>query len=171
MNPNNPQGTNNGGNGYNYNGAAYGAGPQPQNPQQGPPMGGSNIPPQGYYGAPAPQAPAGAKSSVAAGLLGIFLGWVGVHDFYLGYKTTAIIHLCLGGGGFILTIVSAILPFAFAGAGNYGSAIGAVVIMPVLAGIGYLLIAGSGIWGLISGIMCLSKNGKYARDANGVPLI
>ncbi len=35
------------------------------------------------------------KSKVAAGLLGIFLGCFGVHNFYLGYTTKAIIQLLL----------------------------------------------------------------------------
>lgn len=35
------------------------------------------------------------KSKLAAGLLGIFLGGLGVHNFYLGYKTKAIIQLVL----------------------------------------------------------------------------
>ena len=40
--------------------------------------------------------PAGAplKSKMAAGLLGIFLGCFGVHNFYLGYTTKAVIQLC-----------------------------------------------------------------------------
>ena len=34
-----------------------------------------------------------AKSKMAAGLLGIFLGSLGIHNFYLGYTTKAIIQL------------------------------------------------------------------------------
>lgn len=34
-----------------------------------------------------------AKSKMAAGLLGIFLGSFGVHNFYLGYTTKAVIQL------------------------------------------------------------------------------
>lgn len=51
------------------------------------------------YGAPYGAMP-GAKSRTAAGLLGIFLGGFGVHNFYLGYTTKAIIQLvvCLVGG-------------------------------------------------------------------------
>lgn len=36
-----------------------------------------------------------AKSKVAAGLLGIFLGSFGIHNFYLGYKTKALTQLLL----------------------------------------------------------------------------
>ena len=36
---------------------------------------------------------AGAKSKLVAGLLGIFLGTLGIHNFYLGYTTKAIIQL------------------------------------------------------------------------------
>ena len=36
-----------------------------------------------------------AKSKVAAGLLGIFLGAFGVHNFYLGYTSKAVTQLLL----------------------------------------------------------------------------
>ena len=36
------------------------------------------------------------KSKMAAGLLGIFLGWLGVHRFYLGYTGIAVAQLVLG---------------------------------------------------------------------------
>ena len=41
----------------------------------------------------------GGKSKIAAGLLGIFLGFVGVHNFYLGYTGKAI-------GQLLLTVLS-----------------------------------------------------------------
>jgi TM2 domain-containing membrane protein YozV len=42
----------------------------------------------------------GGKSKVAAGLLGIFLGGLGIHKFYLGYSKEGLIMLlvCLLGG-------------------------------------------------------------------------
>ena len=43
-----------------------------------------------------PQQPAAGgeqKSKMAAGLLGIFLGSLGIHNFYLGYTTKAIVQL------------------------------------------------------------------------------
>ena len=53
------------------------------------------APGQGYQ--PPVYQPAGAplKSKMAAGLLGIFLGCFGVHNFDLGYTTKAVIQLCL----------------------------------------------------------------------------
>jgi len=52
------------------------------------------------------------KSKLVAGLLGILLGAFGVHRFYLGYNTIAIIQLILGLLGIltcgITTIASAI---------------------------------------------------------------
>jgi TM2 domain-containing membrane protein YozV len=36
------------------------------------------------------------RSVLAAGLLGIFLGCYGIHNFYLGYKSKAIAQLILG---------------------------------------------------------------------------
>ena len=37
----------------------------------------------------------GAKSKMAAGLLGIFLGSLGVHNFYLGYTGKAVAQLLI----------------------------------------------------------------------------
>ena len=48
------------------------------------------------------------KSKKAAGLLAIFLGAYGVHNFYLGYKAKAIIQL-------IMTIVGTFLSYFLIG--------------------------------------------------------
>lgn len=39
--------------------------------------------------------PVGGKSKVAAGILGIFLGCFGVHNFYLGYTGKAVAQLLI----------------------------------------------------------------------------
>ena len=48
-----------------------------------------------------------AKSKLVAGLLGIFLGYLGVHNFYLGYNKKAIaqlvITLCTCGAGSVIS--------------------------------------------------------------------
>ena len=57
------------------------------------------VPPQQPYGQPQGQPyqpypqPAMQKSKMAAGLLGIFLGSLGVHNFYLGYTNKALVQL------------------------------------------------------------------------------
>ena len=43
------------------------------------------------------------KSKIAAGLLGLFFGYLGIHNFYLGYTGKAVAQL-------VLTIIS---PFTF----------------------------------------------------------
>lgn len=49
------------------------------------------------------------KSRMVAGLLGIFLGGFGVHNFYLGYSSKGFIQVCLFFGGFLtLGLTSAI---------------------------------------------------------------
>jgi TM2 domain-containing membrane protein YozV len=49
---------------------------------------------------------------VAAGVLGILLGWLGVHRFYLGYNTIGVVQLILGVLGWatcgVTTIAAAI---------------------------------------------------------------
>ena len=81
-----------------------------------------------------------AKSKMAAGLLGIFLGQWGVHNFYLGYTGKAVAQLLLSMFGYILLFVV----------------------------VGFFMVAAAGIWGLIEGIMILS--GSINTDANGNPL-
>lgn len=59
-----------------------------------PPPGYGQAPAYGYPG----QAPYGyqdpyAKSKVVAGLLGIFLGGLGIHRFYLGFTTIGIVQI------------------------------------------------------------------------------
>lgn len=80
------------------------------------------------------------KSKLVAGLLGIFLGCFGVHNFYLGFTEKAVIQL-------ILTIV--------------GIPLSCIVI-------GVFMICGAAIWGLVEGIMILT--GSIPADAKGVPL-
>ena len=49
------------------------------------------------------------RSKIAAGLLGIFLGWLGVHRFYLGYTTIGAIQLAISlVGWFFFCGISAI---------------------------------------------------------------
>lgn len=45
-------------------------------------------------GSPA-KAPAKQKSRMAAGLLAIFLGYLGIHNFYLGYKKKAVLQIAV----------------------------------------------------------------------------
>lgn len=81
-----------------------------------------------------------AKSKMAAGLLGIFLGSFGVHNFYLGYTSKAVIQL-------VCTIVGMLLS---------------------CVGIGVFVVMGIYIWGLVEGIMILC--GKIEVDGEGNPL-
>ncbi len=46
---------------------------------------------------------AGGKSRVTAGLLGIFLGGLGIHKFYLGYNKAGVIMILVSFGGGLLT--------------------------------------------------------------------
>ena len=42
------------------------------------------------------------KNKIAAGLFGIFLGWLGIHKFYLGLTTSGVIMLLAGTLGWLL---------------------------------------------------------------------
>ncbi len=80
------------------------------------------------------------KSKLAAGLLGIFLGGLGIHNFYLGYMSKGIIQL-------VMSIVGAVFTCLIFGA---------------------FIVAAAEIWGFIEGILILA--GSISTDANGVPL-
>ena len=78
-----------------------------------------------------------AKSKMAAGLLGIFLGQFGVHNFYLGYTGKAVAQLLLTIFGYILAIFI----------------------------VGIFMVAAAGIWGLVEGIMILSGSSNFISSA------
>lgn len=60
--------------------------------QQAPPQY-QQAPPQYQQAPPQPQQPVQQKSKLAAGLLAIFVGTLGIHNFYLGYTTKGLIQL------------------------------------------------------------------------------
>lgn len=55
----------------------------------------------GYQIPPTVVKPRSVKSKLVAGLLGIFLGGFGVHNFYLGYTSKGVIQVALLLGGFL----------------------------------------------------------------------
>lgn len=106
------------------------------------------------------------KSATTAGLLGIFLGSVGAHCWYLGDKKKGIIHVSLCGGAILLEILaSAVLPAIFASSFSYS----ALTLVPVFAAIGGLVAAGNGIWGLVEGITILAQ-GDEGLARKGYPV-
>ena len=98
---------------------------------------------QGGYGQP--QQPQ-QKSRVAAGLLGIFLGCFGIHNFYLGYKSKALVQCLVSSITLVLGICTSWL------------GIGIVLL---------LVPSGIAIWGLVEGILILAGN---IGSADGIPL-
>ncbi len=94
------------------------------------------------------------KSATVAGLLGIFLGSVGAHDWYLGDKKKGIIHVCLAASGLIVSVIAtAILPAAL----SYRTLLSVSGLIALLSGIAGLIMAANGIWGLIEGVMILTQ--------------
>lgn len=79
------------------------------------------------------------KSKMAAGLLGIFLGCFGVHNFYLGYTSKAVIQLVISVVGILLSCCT--------------------------LGLSVFLMFIPAIWGLVEGIMLLT--GSIKTDGKG----
>ncbi len=109
------------------------------------------------------------KSSTVAGLLGIFLGSVGAHDFYLGGTHTkkGIIHVCLFGSGLVVEILaSAILPSAL----SFSALLRMAWLFTILGYIATGCMSASGIWGLVDGIRILTKgDAGLAAEGYAVP--
>ncbi|MBP3255177.1 MAG: TM2 domain-containing protein [Clostridia bacterium] len=101
------------------------------------------------------------KSKIAAGLLGVFLGSYGIHNFYLGYTNKGITQLVLSLGSVVLSIFLWFL-------GGLLSVILIGIPIMFIAFILDLVPFGVWVWGLIEGIQILSGNVK--TDANGVEL-
>ena len=91
------------------------------------------------------------KSATVAGLLGIFLGVVGAHDWYLGRKTKGIIHVALFAGGILMEVLIPVLTAAL----SYRTLATIAFLFVILAPLGTLMISASGIWGFIEGIVIL----------------
>lgn len=145
---------------WNYGGFQQGDSPQgggqPQQPQQPPQWASPQQPQQPYpmqpmgnhqvqhyqQGAPVGQA---QKSKTAALILAAIplTAGLGIHDFYLGNTTRALIRL-------VLTILSAVLS--------------ATVIFGVLGGIVLF------VWWIVDIIFIATGGHGYDKDANGIPL-
>lgn len=108
--------------------------------------------------------PQGTKSAIAAGLLGIFLGSLGVHNFYLGFKKKAVAQLLLSIAGIFFTVLYGIT--------LAGAIIGGDMLLPLLAVLfllaGIACMMASSIWALVEGIMLLC--GAKKTDGKGNPL-
>lgn len=94
------------------------------------------------------------KSATTAGLLGIFLGAFGAHNWYLGEKGKGIAHVCMMSGGLIVNIVAGIvLPSVL----SFSALLTAAGILAILGGVAVLAMSASGIWGFVEGIIILTQ--------------
>jgi len=104
------------------------------------------------------------KSATVAGLLGIFLGQYGAHDWYLGKKAQGIIHVALAAASFILAIIAVIIT---ANLNEFHLAVyGPPAYLIIMYVIAYLVMFGNAIWGLVEGIILLAK-GDAGLQAQG----
>lgn len=91
------------------------------------------------------------KSSVTAGILGVFLGAFGGHDWYLGNTKKAIAHVALCVGGLLLLMVGVILMSI---SDNIPLLRTLFVCLVVAA---YVIIIGNGVWGFIEGVVIIAQ--------------
>ena len=82
------------------------------------------------------QSYSGGKNKIAAGLLAIFLGWLGIHKFYLGYNKPAIITL-------IIVVVG---------------------LLTAMLGVGILILIAIGVITLVEGILYLTKTDQEFEE-------
>lgn len=103
----------------------------------------------------------GVKSKIAAGLLGIFLGSYGVHNFYLGYYKRAGVQLGLVIFAYIAFFASF---FGLAMSDPYMSdsaALGFVLITFLFI----IIVCGVSIWAFVESILIFC--GKINKDGKG----
>lgn len=88
-----------------------------------------------------------SKSVEVAGILGIILGSVGAHDWYLGNKKGALVHVGLLVLSVVLMIVgSIVLPLTNSGEMEFSEALGTTTMV---------ILVGNAIWGVIEGVLIL----------------
>ncbi len=94
------------------------------------------------------------KSATTAGLLGIFLGAFGAHNWYLGEKGKGIAHVCMMSGGILLEILTvAVLPSVL----SFSALLSMAWLITILTPVAGVAMAASGIWGLVEGIIILTQ--------------
>lgn len=106
----------------------------------------------------------GEKSKLVAGLLAIFLGVYGVHNFYLGKIKRAVTQLCLCVGGFILYFIGLMVFTVLSST----SSVSVGLVFLILGILGVLCPVAVAIWALVEGVMILM--GKINTDGAGKPL-
>lgn len=114
---------------------------------------------------------AGCKNLVVAGLLALFLGLLGIHNFYLGYKKKGLVQLLLTLGGFFLFIPSFATLFMFALSPRLHVGPGPVLGLGLFSFASIYTVVevfGVGIWVLVEAVMIFM--GKIP-DSNGNPLV
>ena len=106
------------------------------------------------------------KQATVAGLLGIFLGGVGAHSFYLGEKVKGIIHACLAGVAFLILLIAGVIvpasmsPLVLMFSGVAG-------ILNFFCILAWLIAVGNGIWALVEAIIILVQ-GDAGLAARGI---
>ena len=90
------------------------------------------------------------KSSVTAGILGVFLGAFGGHDWYLGNTKKAIAHVALCVGGLLLLMVGVILM-------SISDNIPLLRTLFVCLVVAAYVIIGNGVWGFIEGVVIIAQ--------------
>ncbi len=105
------------------------------------------------------------KSAMVAGTLGILLGALGVHDWYLGNQKKAKTHVALAVTGAILFALNAILRSLMASSNKVSAATMLSTFATVVNVIAWLVIVADVVWGIIDGILLLVQGdvGLVAR--------
>ena len=103
------------------------------------------------------------KSKVAAGVLGLFLGCFGVHNFYLGYIKKGIIQLVISLSGYIAYFATVIGVAVSQTSDNVSK----TLIVLALVALVYFCVSviGVGIWAFVESIMIFC--GKIKKDGKG----
>ena len=109
---------------------------------------------------PQPVIPKDARSRVVAGLLGIFLGGFGAHNFYIKRTGRAVIQL-------LVSLVYLIAYISFMVFVRLSTDYFAIGLFGILIFVGFLARVGIGIWAFVESILLFCGNTKV--DGRGRP--
>lgn len=110
------------------------------------------------------------KSATTAGIFGIILGGFGAHDWYLGRKRNALIHVGMMVAGLAFCIVGAVLMNVTVVSRNIYTVMNTVSMYRWIMIFGWLLMMGSVVWGLAEGIILLAQ-GDEGLAAKGYKVV
>lgn len=109
------------------------------------------------------------KSATTAGLLGVFLGSVGVHNWYLGQKFRGTLHVLLALAGVLLVFIAVTMDVYSSSSYYYYTVSAPSTAATITYSVGAIMLMANAIWGFVEGIIILARGDSPARHTSAAP--